>query len=86
MKKEIKKIIILLGEGKSTLVDCLMRDDNHKYGLVYGITDLIARADQIKKDCYCWHIVVHLHNEEDIKKIPLSIKRRAYLYRIGIIK
>jgi hypothetical protein len=85
MKEQPKNILILVGRGKSVLTDWienLYLIENQLY-TIYGIKELVKKSDEIKSDVSVgFRVIVHLQSEEDIKKIPLGIKRRAWIFKL----
>jgi len=87
MKEQKKTILVLVGRGKSTLSDWIMSlpQNNGKPWLdtIFGIKDFIKDVNTIKSDVSCgFRYIVHLQSEEDIKKIPLGLRRRSLIYKI----
>ncbi len=87
MKEQSKTILILVGRGKSTLtrwiLDLLENEGKPWLGILLGVRELIKDSDAIKKEVSSgFRYIVHLESEEQIKKIPLGIKRRALIYKL----
>ena len=87
IKNQEKNILILVGRGKSTLTNWMMNlfenEDQPWINILFGVKALIKDQADIKKEVESgFKYIVHLQNKEDVKKIPLGIKRRALIFKI----
>ena len=79
-----KKIIILVGRGKSTLTDFFRELCPDSVG-VYCDEDLKKQADRIKsivQGLKNYKVVIHLQDEGELKKLEAGILRRALVFKI----
>ncbi len=87
-----KRIIILVGFGKTTLTDfftqyMLMPD---RYAVYHGHRDVKKNEQKIKdfasysKWEFPRRVIIHAESLEDMMKMPLAIRRRAWKFRLGM--
>ena len=73
-----------MGRGKSTLTD-FFKKDSIKGHLTNVIYDRISenQAQKIKEGVEKgFKFIIHIQGKEELKEIPLAIKRRALIFKI----